>query len=298
MGLITFTLADMMTTLAIRARRHALAGVKIILLVSLLGGCASFREITIFASLSSSAAANDAVVKDYIGSIDRRKQYEPEKFHSELDVQKARREAQRASLDMLQQSVKAYMQALGGLGSGNVRSNDESLEEFSERLNQVALLSDTEKDAAYALSTLLSRTVTSVYREYEIKKLIRDANQPLREVLAATGRITGTDIVADLRGERALVERYYDNFMLAPDNPAEPVAMALAREARVRALERVDSKIQAAQSYQVVLDKVARGHQYLYEHVDRIGDHELDRYFQPYVDELEAAYREFVDVAT
>ncbi|HET7060711.1 MAG TPA: hypothetical protein VFI43_00870 [Nitrosospira sp.] len=287
----------MMTALAIRAYRYALSGVAIVLLVSIFAGCASFREITAFASLSSSAAANNAVVKDYIGSIDRRKQYEPEKFHRELDAQKARREAQRASLDMLQQSVTAYMQALAGLTSGNARSNDESLEEFSERLNQVALLSDTEKDAAYALSTLLSRTVTSVYREHEVKKLIRDANQPLQEVLAATGRITGMDIVADLRGERALVERYYDNFMLAPGNPDEPVAMALAREARVRALDRVDSKIQATQSYQIVLGKVARGHQYLYEHVDRIGDHELDRHFQPYVDELEAAYREFVEVA-
>lgn len=284
-------------TLEIRAPRHALSAVAIVLLVSLLVGCASFREVAAFASLSSTVAANNAVVKDYIGSIDRRKQYEPEKFHRELDAQKARREAQRASLDMLQQSVTAYMQALSGLASGNARSNDESLEELSERLNQVALLSDSEKDAVYALSTLLSRTVTSVYREHEIKTLIRDANQPLHEVLAATERITGTDIVADLRGERALVERYYDNFMLAPGNPDEPVAMALAREVRARALSSMDDKIQAAKRYQAVLDKVSRGHQYLYEHVDTIGDHELDRHFKPHVDELRVAYREFLDIA-
>jgi hypothetical protein len=294
---MAYVVLSMTLPVAIRATKRFSSPLLIILLLGVLQGCANFREVAAFASLSSSAAANNAVVKDYIGSIDRRKQYEPEKFYRELDAQKARREAQRASLDMLQQSVTAYMQALGGLASGNVRSNDESLEELSERLNQVALLSDTEKDAVYALSTLLSHTVTTVYREHEVRKLIGNANRPLQEVLAATGRITGMDIVADLRGERALVERYYDNFMLAPGNPDEPVAMALAREARIRALDHVDSKIQAAQSYRIVLDKVARGHQYLYEHVDTIGHHELDRHFQPYVNELEAAYRKFVDIA-
>src|SRR3954463_7325421 len=104
----------MTMALAIRASRRYRCAIAIILLVSFLPGCASFREVSAFASLSSSAAHNNAVLKDYIGAIERRKQYEPQKFHGELEAQKARREAQRASLDALQRPVMGYMQALGG----------------------------------------------------------------------------------------------------------------------------------------------------------------------------------------
>jgi hypothetical protein len=283
--------------LAIRASRRCRFAIAIILLVIFLPGCASFREVSAFASLSSTAAHNNGVVKDYIGAIERRKQYEPQKFHRELEAQKGRREAQRASLDALQRPVMVYMQALGGLATGNIKRYDESLEDLSDRLNKAALLNDAEKDAVYALSTLLSRTVTTFYREREIRKLIGGGNKPLQDVVAAARKIIGTGIVADLQAESALVERYYDNFMLAPGNPREPVAMALAREAKVEALDRLGKKKQAAQRYQAVLDKVARGHQYLSEHVDMVGEHKLDRQFRPYVDELRAAYREFLDIA-
>lgn len=283
-------------TLAIRTTRYFRHPFAIILLAAL-AGCASFRQVGAFASLSSNAASNNTVMKDYIGSIDRRKQYEPHKFHPGLDIQKARREAQRASLAALQNSVAAYMQALNGLASGNVRVYDESLEELSERVNKASLLNDSERDALYGLSTLLSQVTTALYREHEIRKLIGSANTPLQQLIAAARRITGAGMTADLRAESALVERYYDNFMLAPGNPDEPVAMALAREAKVETLDRVDEKILVAQRYEAVLGKIARGHQYLYEHRDAVGQRKLDRQFQPYVDELKDAYDEFLDVA-
>ena len=267
-----------------------------ILLAVGLQGCASFREVSTFASLSSDAASHNAVVKDYIGAIDRRKQYEPQKFHSELEVQKTRREAQRASLDALQQSVTVYMQALDSLATGNIRTYDKSLQDLNDRLNKATLLDNAEKDSVSALSTLLARSVTAVYRQHEIKKLIKDGNQPLQGVITATRRIVTSGIIADLQAESALVERYYDNFMLAPGNPEEPVAMALAREAKVEALGRVETKKQRAQRYNVVLERIAQGHQYLYDHRDTIGNDEL-RQFQPHVDGLASAYRDLLDVA-
>ncbi len=269
----------------------------LILLAVGLQGCASFREVAAFASLSSNAAGNNAVMRDYIGAIDRRKQYEPQKFHIELDAQKLHRRAQQASLDALQQSVSDYMQVLDGLATGNIRTYDKSLKDLSSNLNKATLLSNAEKDAVSALSTLLARAATAVYREHEIKKLIRDGNKPLQDVIMATCKIVGAGMVADLQGESALVERYYDNFMFAPGNPEEPVAMALAREAKVEALGRVDNKIQRAQRYKAVLDQMAQGHQYLYDHLDTISKNEWGRQFRPYVDELRAAYREFLEVA-
>src|SRR6185312_888431 len=94
----------------------------IFLLVSSVSGCASFREVKAFAALSSSAASYDALMRDYVAALDRRKQYQPEKFHGELDAQKMRREAQRASLDLLQQTVTDYMQGLGNLAAGSTHT--------------------------------------------------------------------------------------------------------------------------------------------------------------------------------
>ena len=98
---------------------------------------------------------------------------------------------------------------------------------------------------------MLARGVTAVYRGNEIKKLIQDGNQPLQDIIKAMRKIVKRGIYADLQVESTLVSRYYDNFMLAPDNPPEPVAMALAREAKAEALDRVDSRIKGAQEYDV-----------------------------------------------
>jgi hypothetical protein len=277
--------------------KHLWLMLTVILLAAALPGCASFKEVSAFASLSAKGAGYDAVTQDYIGAIDRRKQYQPQKFQGDLEALKVRREAQRASLDVLQRTMTDYMQGLGGLASGNIRSYDESLEDFSENLNKVSLLNDKEKDAVTALATLLARSVTAVYRQHEIRKLIQDGNQPLQDVMAATRKIVKNGIIPDLQAESALVERYYNNFMLAPENPAEPVAMALARESKVEALGRVDNRIQRAQRYDVVLEKIAVGHQYLYEHPKMIGNDKLVRQLEPYVKALRIAFRDLLDVS-
>ena len=184
-----------------------------------------------------------------------------------------------------------------GLASGNIRSYDESLEDFGENLNKVSLLSDKEKDAIGALSTLLARSVTAVYRQHELRKLIQDGNQPLQDVVTATRKIVKNGIIPDLQAESALIERYYDNFMLAPGNPAEPVAMALARESKAGELGRVRARIQTAQHYDGVLERIAAGHQYLYEHREMISNDKLGRQFKPYVEALRTAFKDLLDVS-
>ena len=267
------------------------------LFAAVLQGCANFKEVSTFASLSAKGAGYDAVIRDYIGAVDRRKQYQPQKFQAELAALKVSREAQSAALDLLQRTITGYMQGLDSLASGNIRSYDESLEDFGENLNKVSLLSDKEKDAVGALSTLLARSVTAVYRQHELRKLIQDGNQPLQDVVTATRKIVKNGIIPDLQAESALIERYYDNFMLAPGNPAEPVAMALARESKAGELGRVRARIQTAQHYDVVLERIAAGHQYLYEHREMISNDKLGRQFKPYVEALRTAFKDLLDVS-
>lgn len=265
--------------------------------MAVVSGCASFNEIKEFASLSSSAASYDRLTRDYIEALERRKQYQPEKFHAELEAQKMRRGAQRASLDLLQQTVADYMQGLGGLATGNIRRYDKSLKDLSSNLNKATLLDNNEKEAVAALSTILARTVTATYRLHELKKIVREGNQPLQDVIDASRRIVKKGMIGDMQVESTLVHRYYDNFMFAPDSPAEPVAMALAKEAKAEALRRVDIRIQSAQGYDDVLEKIAQGHQYLYDHGDMIGNDELDRQLRRYTGELGAAYKSLLDIS-
>lgn len=277
--------------------RLTVVAIAAVLLTAGISGCASFKEVRTFASLSANAAGYEMLTSDYIRALDRRKQYQPQKFHGDLETMKIRREAQRASLDLLQQTVTDYMQGLGSLAAGDIRTFDRSLDNLSSSLNEATLLDRNEKEAIGALSTLLARTVTTLYRQHEMKRLIHDGNQPLQDVIAATRKIVKSGIVADLQTESALAGRYYDNFMLAPDNPVEPVAMALAKEARAEALDRVDNRIRGAQRYDAVLEKIARGHQYLYDHRDRIGQDDFGRQFKPAIDELRTAYRNLLDVS-
>ncbi|HEX8874147.1 MAG TPA: hypothetical protein VF780_05925 [Nitrosospira sp.] len=283
--------------MAHRAHGRLWLALTVVLLVAGLPACASFKDVATFASLSANGAGYGAVAKDYVGAIDRRKQYQPQKFQGELAALKTRREAQRASLDVLQQTITDYMQGLGDLASGNIRTYDESLKDLGENLNKASLLTDSEKDAVGALATLLARSVTAVYRQHEIRKMIQDGNQPLQDVAMAMRKIVRNGIIPDLQAESALVERYYDNFMLAPGNPAEPVAMALARETKAEALDRVDDRVQSAQRYNTMLDKIAQGHQYLYDHLDMIGNDKPGGQFTPYIESLRTAYRDLLEVA-
>jgi hypothetical protein len=267
------------------------------LLAIVLPGCASFKVVSTFASLSAKGVAHDAVTQDYVGAIDRRKQYQPQKFQAELEAMKIRREAQSAALGMLQRIMTDYMQGLGDLASGNIRSYDESLEDFSENLNKVSLLNDKEKDAAGALSTLLARSVTAIYRRHEVRKLIQDGNQPLQDVVTATRKIVKDGIIPDLQVESALVERYYDNFMLAPGNPVEPVAMALARKSKAEELAGVHSRIQTAQRYDAVLERTALGHQYLYNHREIISNDKVSQRLEPYAQALRITIKDLLDVS-
>lgn len=262
-----------------------------------MSGCASFKEVTAFASLSANAAGYETLTRDYVEALERRKQYQPPKFHGELEALTMRREAQRISLDVLQQTVADYMRGLGSLASGEIRAFDRPLKDLSASLNEAALLDRNEKQAVGALSTLLARTVTASYRRHEMKELIRDGNQPLQDVIKAARKIVKNGIIPDLRVESAMAGRYYDNFMLAPGNPAEPVAMALGKEARAEALGRVDNRIRGAQRYDAVLEKIASGHRYLYDYRDMLGNDEVGRQFKPHIDELRAVYRNLLDVA-
>ncbi len=260
-------------------------------------GCASFKEIKAFASVSANAASYDALTRNYIEALDRRKQYQPEKFHGELEAQKTRREAQRASLDLLQQTMTDYMQALNGLAKGDIKPYDKSLKDLSSNLNDATLLDSNEKEAVGALSTILARTVTTAYRLHELKKIIQESNQPLQDIISATRKIVKKGIAPDLQVESTLVERYYDNFMLAPDNPPEPVAMALAKEVKAEALGRLEYRTRSVQAYGVVLEKIARGHQYLYDHRDMIGNDEFGRQLKQYTGELRTAYTSLLDIS-
>lgn len=266
-------------------------------LITALSGCASFTEIRKFASLSENAAGFDAVTRDYVEAPERRKQYQPLKFHPELEAMKTRREGQRAGLDVLQQTLADYMHGLGSLAAGDVRSFDRSLADMSTSLNKAWVLDANEKQAVGALSTLLARSATALYRGHEMKKLIGKGNQPLQDVIHAMRKIVKNGIIADLQVETATIARYYDNIMLAPDNPPEPVAMALAREARAEALDRMDKRIQSAREYDNVLSGIAAGHQHLYDRRNTIGRAETGRQLKPYTGALRSAYKTLLDVS-
>lgn len=271
-----------------------------LLLATAISGCASFTEVRKFASLSGNAAGFDGITRDYVEAPERRKQYQPAKFYPDLESMKARREAQHASLDLLQQTLADYMHGLDALASGDMRVFDKSLVDVSASLNKASMLDANEKQAVGALSTLFARSATVWYREHEMKKLIGRSNEPLQDVIRAARRIVENGIVADLQVESALIARYYDNIMLAPDNPPEPVAMALAKEVRAEALSRADGRIRSARAYDNVLSGIAAGHQYLYDHrnaIGAIGHGETGPQFKSHINTLRTAYKTLLDVS-
>jgi hypothetical protein len=135
----------------LHAGRRFLPAFAVFLLAVAVSGCANLAEVKRFATLSFHPAKQDALTRDYIASLDRRKRYQPSTYHAELEAQKTRREAQQANMDVLQHAIAEYIQGLAGLASGESRTYDKSLKDLSASLSRATLLTSGEKEAVGAL---------------------------------------------------------------------------------------------------------------------------------------------------
>jgi len=244
--------------------------------VVLLASCADLSNIKKFAAASADSASYTSFITDYEKSAERLRGYEPPEKAGELDQTIKDRTAQQKPLLGLLQGVQGYMNALGALASDQVIAYDTNLTAVGDGLIATKAVSSNEADAFVALTKLLARAVTDGYRQAKLKAVIREANPSFQTVVQALTNIVGKDFVASLDTESAGVDEHFKEVVeSATHAPPQDASIELVRQLWQQKIDDIATKRQACLVYVKALDTVAKGHQALYDNVDKVTSSEL-----------------------
>jgi hypothetical protein len=123
------------------------------------------------------------------------------------------------------------------------------------------------------------------YQAKEVANIVEQANDPLQKILQGELRdIVARDFVRDLDIEKTSIDGYYNN-VLRKGSPSPAAIEALTEWKEVR-LEQNAERVRAVTAYLVVLDKVARGHQELYDNRNKLDAQALTKDLFSLVTEL------------
>jgi len=240
-----------------------------ILLLAFTQGCATnLKSIQDFANLSAESAEYTALVDAYVEFPNRQKRYQPPSRHASLDSMAQERATQKTALLLRQRIVETYMNSLGRLAADEIVDNTEELGTLSAALQNHAGTNPQETEAYGKIAGILTKVAGDRWRQRQLADLIEQSNPPIQQILGALQHIVSDGFGGDLQTEEAAIQNYYMTLIMESNDPAGKAALAEWKELRT---SQAQERAQAVQTYRTVLDKIAEGHQQLFD-----GRHQLD----------------------
>ncbi|MFH0771540.1 MAG: hypothetical protein V1933_02850 [Candidatus Omnitrophota bacterium] len=267
-------------------------------------GCADLKSIRDFSDISSESAIYTAFAGDYVKSLERQKGYQSCAEEKEkLDKIIERRKAQLSGLLAIHKEVSDYMSALGQLASDEIISYDKSLDEMHKKMEKIKdengkpIFEKKDMDAFGALSKLLAKAATDAYRQNKLKEIIGLANNDFQELITALKKCVEGGYIESLKNEEEAVKKYYGKILkTAENNPPQDAAIELLRDRFVEKKDAVDAKINAAESYVKILDKIGKGHQLLYDDRNDISSRLLLSNIKGYSKDISNLYKSVKEI--
>lgn len=273
--------------------------ISVLLFLSLvLSGCVDLKAIRAFSEISSESTTYTTFTDDYVKSVERQKRYQDEKQFVKLDKIIKEREAQRPALLAIHKEVSNYMSALGKLASDEIIIYDKSLDGMSEKIGTIKdkdgnqVFKKEQIDAFGALSKLLSKAATDAYRQTKLKEIIKSSNKDFQIVIATLKQYIEIGYIESLANEKVAVEKYYNTVIkTAKYNPPQQAAIELVLDKFIERKDAIDTKKKAAESYIKILNKIAEGHQLLYDKRADISSEELLATIEGYGKDISTLYK-------
>ena len=179
------------------------------------------------------------------------------------------REAQAEALEDMLGLVSDYMSTLSALAADSTvdfQDDGEALAESLGRLNGVTPtpVAPETFGAANSIVVALGNAALSGWQAKEVGKVVEQANAPLQTLLAGELRtIVDVDFRRDLMTEQSFLDTHFESLLRDPaTSPA--AAAALEEWFLVRQAEN-ERRMAALDAYLEILDKIAQGHQRLYD---------------------------------
>lgn len=239
-------------------------------------GCANLEAIREFASISSESAQYTHLVDDYAQSPSRQKSFQPAGMGERLDKMAAEREAQRPELLALHTLISEYMDSLGQLAADDLVVFDSEIDLLGKELADRKILSSRQGDAYAEIARLLTTMAADRWRKRQLKKLIEKSNADFQIVTGALKDIVRKDFRRSIENEEIAAAKYYDGKIAeAKATPPQQAGIAALEELRDKRVAGIHSKIEAVDAYTEILEKIAQGHQTLYDQRNALSRKDL-----------------------
>jgi len=196
-------------------------------------------------------------------------------------------------------TLKIY-EAIGGYfnGLGKLSDNDlaayktENLETALTEGNFGSITIDKKQVASYSkVSKLIIRAFTDGYRRNKLKKYVKKANKPVKELI----RFLGFNISENLKGKLKVKKNrlkavYFDLLKESSLSTVEKRNSILKYYTEVNIINKQQKKLD---TYSKALKKISKGHQELYDNIGKLRMKEVKQSLFQYTSEINLIISEF-----
>jgi len=180
---------------SLRSCLHLLLIACLLAMLAMLGGCASstprMAEVRAFAADAPKLNAYHDLTERYRGSYQRQQPFLAPDADARERVLDASRQQASADFRRIDDVVQAYMQALGALAGDRQYDLRDSIKVVGTGIKAWpdSGLEDRHVNAFTGLTRVLARTITAPMQERAVNQLLRDAREPVQQLLDAMRKL-------------------------------------------------------------------------------------------------------------
>ena len=249
------------------------------------GSCSSPSAVRRFASASTAAGEKfSGIADDLTGSCERREEYRLlVQWQSDLDSLDERTAGACAKYSRASPRLVAahrvlirYLEALSRLSAGDLVVYDKPLDQLAGTLSRTDVFDEDGVRAVKGISEVLMEAASGGWRRKQLGVFIDKANPDIQALAAALRGIVGRDYEQLLDDEAEAARKFYLG-KIKNHRDKEPLTAVLVFEKWREEKDVIESRKDAARAYVKVLEKIAAGHQDLYDHRDELSSKEAKK---------------------
>ncbi len=234
-----------------------------------LAACTDLSAVREWSTTSMQAAQFNEIVGTYKDTPQRLVRYDPggaALWQEQAQVRAQQAEALELQLDL----VAEYMGSLAALSADSASDYAKDVKTLTASIGKTGQVSEATVGAAGKLAATLLNAAAQAWQKRKVAQLIEEANPPLQQILAGElHAIVDRDFRRDIAIEASFLDRYFED-LLRVGGGSDPANAALNEWFILRKQENARRAV-AVDAYLGVLEKIAAGHQKLFD-----GRNDLD----------------------
>jgi hypothetical protein len=266
-----------------------------VFLSCLAAGCSDPTAVRRFASVAKTAGESFSLIADdFPRSCERRERYRLlGNWRSDLDsldeeTTRSCAKYTKAAPRLIgaNRVLVRYLTALGELSAGDLVTYDDSLGELAKALDATGMLDENGVGAAKSVCAVLADMSAGKWRRNKLGSVIEKTNPDIQTLAAALRGIISIDYAQLLDDESEAARKFYLG-TIRDYRDDEPLTSVLIYDKWQKEEGTIENKRHAAETYVKVLDKIAKGHQELFDRRGQLDTKEARKLLLKHVTAIE-----------